>query len=217
MPRNNSSEPPPVMTWGKALPVLAVSGVFDALKFMFELFWFFAPALIGVGSAVAIGGTAGKLIGVLGAGSAVVASPVLEIFGLVMAMAVAFLGWLLVGFWILAKNRRIFKVSVTGSLWLMSSLGIGLVPFVGAIPAMTITIYRLYRRQIKVERAAFKRWEQETAAAREQEQQQRALQVQQAQQMQAAQMEAANDAQYEMQAANDEQYSDVPEEEQLAA
>jgi len=160
---------PPVMTWGKALPVLAVSGVFDALKFMFQQFWFFGPALIGTGLGAFIGSYAGSAVGstlgtLAGGAAAYFASPVLIIFGAVMAMAVAFAGWLVIGLGLVMTNPRIFKAGATGGLWFAGSLGLGVTPLLGSIPFMTGTLVKLYATQIKHEKAEYKKWERERSA-----------------------------------------------------
>ena len=57
------------MTWGKALPLLIVAGIFDVIRIFFEWFVFFGPALgavactAGVNSVVGttVAATAGKL------------------------------------------------------------------------------------------------------------------------------------------------------------
>ena len=43
----------------------------------------------------------------------------------------------------------------------VGSFGVCEVPFVGAIPAFSISLYLLYRRQIKIEKAALKAWKKE--------------------------------------------------------
>ena len=41
MPQNrNNTEPPPVMTWGKAIPALVIAVIFDVARIFFEFFWF---------------------------------------------------------------------------------------------------------------------------------------------------------------------------------
>ena len=104
------------MTWTKALPVLAVCLIFDVVRFLFEQFWFFGPALAGVYCTVESTGVVTKLTaGVLGGKTAVAfcaaasgvlgyfGAPAIETFGVVMAIAVGFLGWLAVG---LARRYR---------------------------------------------------------------------------------------------------------------
>ena len=102
------------MTWGKAMPVLIVAGVFDLIRIFFEQFWFFGPALAGWYCttklaiyitqilAAAVCGSSATLVGFFG-------SEAIEAFGAIMAMAVGLLGWLTVGLMILLTNARIFK------------------------------------------------------------------------------------------------------------
>lgn len=173
MPQN-SNTPPPVMTWAKALPVLIVAGVFDTLRAFFELFWFFGPALAAVACTAAgstyvgtvVAGvactTAAAVAGFFGAGA-------IEVFGIVMSMALGFLGFLVLGLWVTLSNARIFKANTTGMIWLMGSLGVSLVPFIGAIPSFTLSLIKLYRVQIRVEKLAFKQFQASQAAAQLQE------------------------------------------------
>ena len=204
-PLRRGEGPPPVMTWGKALPVIIVAGITDALKLMCEWLIFFGPALAGLYCTVKTGGSALAGAACTAAGGVVsfFGAAVIGPFGLIMAMAVAFIGWLIVGFWILATNRRIFKANAAGSLWFMGSLALGLVPFLDTLPFLTGTLIKLYRTQIKVEKAAYKKWEKETAEARQREQQ-RAMHAAQIQQAQTAQAEQQEEMQYEEQAANNE-------------
>jgi len=197
-----------VMTWGKAVPVLSVSVIFDALRIFFEWFVLFGPALgavvctAGVNSAIgtSVSGVGGKIVtagctavaGVLGFFGA---GPI-EAFGIVMAMAVGFLGWLVVGGILLGTNSRIFKEN---ALWFIGSLLVSEIPFVGSIPAITISVWRMYGRQIKMEKAALAKWKKEGAAAQLQERNQQIAQAQmmkirdaQVQQAQFEEQEAAN-------------------------
>ena len=157
MPRSRNSAGAP-MTWARALPILAVAFVFDALKFLFNQFWFFGPALAAlyctskvsdvVGTTIAGGLCSGlaAMTGLLSAGA-------LEVFGVVMAMATALAGWLIIGLWIVMTNRALFKANATGSLWFSASLLVGEIPIVGTVPAMTVALWKLYRTQIKKEQA----------------------------------------------------------------
>lgn len=170
MPQTPPSEPP-VMTWSDALPKLVVSGVSDALKFMFQQFWFFGPALLGTGTAAfigqylgsAAGGVTGSLVGIA---AGYFALPVFAVFGSIMAMAVGLIGWLALGLWVAMTNARIFKANASGGLWFAGSLAGGIVPFVGTIPFMTATLVKLYATQIRVEKQAHEKWRKEQGAAR---------------------------------------------------
>lgn len=212
MPRNrNKSEPPPVMTWAKATPILVVAVIFDALRLMFTFFWFFGPAITAVLCTVAVSGTVGATIGgvacsTFAAVGGFVAAPAITAFGVVMAMATGFAGWGVVGGWLMMTNARIFKEN---ALLFVASLAICEIPFIGSIPAISVAMWRMHHVQIKKEKAALKRYEEEQAAAqlKERQQQEAQFQYQAAQQAQFAKQEAANDAAY-AEAANDE----IPEE-----
>lgn len=165
-PRTRSSDPgpePPVMTWMKATPTLAVTSVFDSLRFMFEWFWVFGAALggtvVGVWLSNWLPSSAATLVGGGVAGvTGFFAGAALEAFGVVMAMAVGFLGWLTMGILLLITNHRIFKANATAGLWMLASLMVAETPFIGSIPSLTLTTWRLHHTQIKKEKAAHKAW-----------------------------------------------------------
>jgi hypothetical protein len=221
MPQKRSNQPPEVMTWGKATPVLVIAVLFDALRLLFEWFWFFGPALaaiactLGVNSffGISIAGVVGKVVaagctvaaGVVGVASLEVSAT----FGTVMAMAVGFMGWLTVGIILLATNARIFKENL---LWFVGALLISEVPIVGSIPAITIAVWRMYSQQIKTEKAALAKWKKGNAQAQLQERNQQAAQIMQIQAIQQAQFE-------QEQAANAEQFAEeeIPDEAQEVA
>ncbi len=197
--RRNSNQPPKTMTWAKAVPVLVVCLIFDALRFMFEQFWLFAPLFIGVGtSALVGGGTAGHVAGtVVGGAAGIFGAGAIEVLGIVMAMAVGFLGWMTVGLMLVITDARIFKENAGNALWMLFSLGVSEVPLVGTVPVLTATTWKMYHAQIKKERKALKQYEKEQAAVREQEREIQARQVMQVMQMRAAEEEqAANDEDY---------------------
>jgi len=154
------------MTWPQALPVLIIAGIFDLLRMFFEQFWFFGPALAAVATNVAAdGGTFGKAAGVtVGFLAGTAGAPVIEMLGVVMAMAVGLMGFLALGIWILKTNARIFKVNASGSLWFVGGFGLSEIPFLGTIPAFSLVLWKLYRTQIRVEKAAFKKHMEEERA-----------------------------------------------------
>lgn len=201
------------MTWKKAAPVLVVAAIFDAVRLMFEMFWFFGPALAALYCTVKASSVVGGLGGLttflctLVAGAAGFAgAPMIEAFGVVMAMATGFMGWLVVGGWIVLTNARILKENAGNALWFGASLLISEVPIIGAVPAITVATWRLYHTQIKHDTAALQKYEEEQAAEqlKEQQQTEQMLQVQAAQR---SQQEAANDELYAQdQASNDEQF-----------
>lgn len=209
MPRNsqasNSAAPPAVMTWRKAMPVLILGGIFDALRFMFEMFWFFAPAIAAALCTIAVhsDNQIASVLGLIGCTSgataigAVAAAP-LELFGVIMAEVTGLAGWLIIGIILLSTNSRIFKENF---LWFAGSLLLSEIPIVGSVPAITLVLWRMYANQIKQEKAALRRYEAERA---EEERRQQALIAAQA--AQAAQ------------AANDEAYGEeIPEDAEEAA
>src|SRR3989344_7764252 len=182
MPRKTAkSEPPQVMTWGKATPIIVVSLVFDALRFMFTMFWFFGPALAALYCTSAVNDFLGTSVaGTVGNGVATVCTACAAVlgfssfaftatFGTIMAMAVGFAGWLVIGLIILMTNSRIFKENV---LWFGASLLISEVPFLNSIPAFTIIVWKMYGAQIKKEEAGMKKWKKENVDAQAQEKQQ---------------------------------------------
>lgn len=219
--RTNAGEPPPRMTWGKALPVLVISAVFDAVRFMFTWFIFFGPALAGLyctvkGSSTAIGDMVGTTVvgaacGIGAVATGVVGAGAIETFGIIMAMATGFAGWLAILIILLVFNTRIFKEN---TLWFGGSLLISEIPFINSLPTLTFTMWKMYHTQITIETANRKKWEKERA---QEERQKRERQtVQRSQQMWQAQLAQQQEQQ---KAANDEQYNneEISEEEREAA
>ncbi|MBI5405621.1 hypothetical protein HY972_01095 [Candidatus Kaiserbacteria bacterium] len=217
MARRKNSPEPPVMTWPKATPFLVLAAVFDALRFMFEWFIFFGPALAGVACTVSANNTAiGNAVGtavtesVCGGGAVAagfLGAGIIGPLGIVMAMVTGFAGWLAVGIALVMFNRRIFKEN---ALWFAASLLVSEVPFIGSVPAITLAVWKMHGTQIRVEKAAHKKWADEQAAQQLQERNQQAaelMQLQATQQAQIMQQEAANNAAY-AEAANDEE---IPE------
>lgn len=188
------SPPPKVMTWPLATPALAIAVVFDLGRLFFVMFWFFGPFLLGVYCKSMVGGAwvvSKVLVGGCAAGATyvgVVGYGVTAVFGTVMAMAVGFAGWLAVGGLLLATNARIFKEN---TMWFVGSLLFSEVPIIGAIPSITISVWKMYSNQIRIEKAAYKKWEQKQNASLQQEKQQ-----QMSEETARAQSAAADDAQY---------------------
>jgi hypothetical protein len=195
------------MTWGKAMPVLIVCVVFDAVRLFFEQFWFFGPALAmvactGAGGAIIEYVTAGWLgtkvaAALCGAGLVVaeylgVGVPI-EAFGVLMAMAVGLMGWLTVGLMLILSSARMFEENAGHALWFTASLVVSEIPIIGTIPALTIVVWRMYRVQIKKETAALRKYESEQATALAEErakQQRQAVEFIQSRALQQAQMAA---------------------------
>lgn len=208
--RSNSAQPPEMMTWGKAAPVLSLSVVFDALRFMCAQLWLFGPALAAAYCTMEGGAFLEKwTFGVLGTGTAGVAcsaasgalgyyaAPLIAMLGVVLAMAVGFLGWLTIGLILLMTNERVFKENSQNTLWLVVSLFIGEIPFVGSLPAFTATTWKIYHAQIKADKEAMKKYEKETAGTQLQERRERAAELMRARslQIQIAEANAADETQ----------------------
>ncbi len=175
MPQNrNNPEPPEVMTWMKASPVIAVALIFYLLRSICEMFWFFGPALAGVYCTVKATGIVTQLTnGILGGKTAAAfctgiagalgyfGAPVFEAMGSVMAIAVGLLGWLTVIFLLLIFNGRIFKENTNNLLWYGLSLLGAEIPIVGVIPTILGITIKMYHSQIKKDKAALKKWQEE--------------------------------------------------------
>ena len=161
------------MTWAKASPVLIIAIIFDAVRCFFEMFWFFGPALAGVGCTFGVNGwigttlvtVGGKLVAVGCAALAGVlgfyGSGAIEAFGVVMALATGLIGWLTVGLILIITNARIFKENEGHALWFIVSLAISEVPIVGSLPGLTVIAVKMYSTQIKKDKAALKKYQKE--------------------------------------------------------
>lgn len=220
--RNNLALPPrpPVMSWGRTALVLVIAILFDLLRAFFELFWFMGPALagflctLGVNDALGtnIAGIGGKLVatgcavgaGVLGT----IGIEVTTVFGTVMAMAVGLLGWLVVLFILVIINARIFKTLATSWIWSAFGLAGSILPIVGAVPFITLSVIRLYYAQIKHDHAALKEWQKRTADIQ--------MKIVRAEQAFRYQEQQVVEAAAEEAATHDEEYG-IPEEARRAA
>lgn len=210
--KRNNPEPPPTMTWGKAVPVITVAGLLDLLRMFFEMFWFFGPALAAlactgiVNNAVNTSVTtlAGKAVATGCTAAAGVAGffgvEITETFGIIMADAVALLGFLILLLWVLMTNARLFKAD-GGMFWFVASFGLSEIPFIGTFPAFSVVLYMLYRRQIKADATALKRWKEEQAERQRLEREEQRAQILQLRNAQAAEdmQNAMNEDQYEAQ------------------
>jgi hypothetical protein len=239
--KRNNQGPPQVMTWSRATPVLTVAIIFDFVRLIFEWFWFFGPAFATIYCTAKVGGVfttwtagilgaktaalacSGAVLGVVAGATAItggISAEAITVFGIVMAMAVGLLGWLTVGIILFLSNERIFKEN---AMSFVISLMISETPIIGSLPAITISVWRMYHNQIKIEKAALKKWEKENADAQAQERNQQALQIRQIQNAQWAQIEeqeAANEELYaKEQAANENVYEEeeIPDEMRKAA
>ncbi|MDB5244826.1 MAG: hypothetical protein JWN18_696 [Parcubacteria group bacterium] len=162
------------MTWKKASPVLIAAVLIDLTKAFFEMFIFFGPALAGVVCTVVgsntmvgqvVGTTAvGAVCGITAVAVGVVAAAPIEAFGIVMAMSVGLAGFLGLLLWIFMKNPGLFKANAASFIWFAGSFALSEVPIAGALPAFSITLWRLYKKQIEVEKAVYKKYQAEQAA-----------------------------------------------------
>ena len=170
MPQKNSKPPIGRMTWGRAVPVLVICVIFDAVRMFFEMFWFFGPALAGAICTVKVSGAIGTTAGglVCGAGAAAVGyfgSPALITFGIIMAMTIGLVGWATVTLILAVTNPKIWASNIWGWAWSLFALGISEAPLLGTIPMLTITHWRLYIGQIRKDGAALKQYQKEQAQA----------------------------------------------------
>lgn len=194
-----NTQPPPVMTWPKASPVLIIAVIFDALRIMFEQFWFFGPALAAAYCTAKVSGTVGTIGETLcsaGAGAAgYFGSPAIIAFGAVMAIAVGLFGWMTIGLMLIMTNSRIFKENEGQALWFVGSLLLSATPIIGTIPGFIGATGKMYHTQIKKDKENLAKYEKEQAAQKAQERNQNILEFQQAratQLEQAEQQEAEN-------------------------
>ena len=184
MIQNKSSAPPQTMTWSKASPVLVVAVIVDLARAFFEMFWFFGPAIAAMGCTgvvnnfigTSVASVVGKVVAVTCTGAAGAAgffgSEVTIVFGTIMAIAVGLMGFIVLGILILTTNARLFRVNMTGSLWFLGGLAISEIPFIGTFPAFSVILWKLYRKQIKIEGTALKKYQAEQAALIQQEREQ---------------------------------------------
>jgi uncharacterized membrane protein len=170
MPERSPDTPLEAMTWGRALPVLALCLLFDALRFMCEQLWFFGPAIASIYCTAKVSGSvgtslAGLLCGTGGIAAGYFGAPLIVPLGVVLAMAVGLFGWLVIGAWLTFANKRIFKEN---SLWFAGSLLLSETPLIGALPALTGIVGKMYRTQIQkeaAELAAYKKRREEATLA----------------------------------------------------
>jgi hypothetical protein len=182
------------MTWMKAIPVLSICVVFDALRFVFEQFWFFGPALTAAYCTSKVSDVIGTAVGglVCGAGATAagyLGAPVFEVLGVVMAIAVGLLGWMSAGLVLIITNARIFKENEGHTLLFMLSLLISETPIIGSLPGLTGATVKMYHTQIKKDKENMKKYEKETAVIRLQERNQQNAYLMQAR---SAQLEQAD-------------------------
>lgn len=224
--RADAEQPPQTMTWAKASPVFVVSVLFDALRLMCQQLWFFGPALAALyctsegGAALSswtFGALGTKTAGfACSVGATVIGAyglPVIEVMGIILAIAVGLIGWMTIGLMLITSNRRIFKENAGNSLWFIGSLLISEVPFVGTIPALTGTLFKMYSVQIRTEKAALTAYHQRQETLKVQERQMQAAQLMQMRAAQARSEQDSAQAQMALEAeAIDEASDEIPEE-----
>ncbi len=191
MPQKKNNPKPAAMTWKSASLVLVICVVFDAFRLMFQMFWFFGPALTALYCTSTASGWVGSLGGLTATACAAGAAALgfygfalSATFGTVMAMAVGLLGWLTVALILLITNARIFKEN---AIWFGAGLLVSEMPIIGSIPALTLIVWKMYGTQIKTEKAEMKKYEKERAGAERQERQQQAAELMQMRATQLAQ------------------------------
>ena len=227
-----SAPPPPVMTVPKAMPVLALVLVFYALRFIFEQFWFFGPAIAAAYCTAKVSDTVGTAIGatLCSAGAGAVGyfgSGPIAAFGTVMAMAVGFLGSLTIWLIIALTNHRILKER-SGVVKFVASGAVSEIPIIGSLPVFEVTILLMYLFQIAKEKMALKKWKAEQKQLQLQErnqkiikfQQERATQLEQAEQQEVENNEISEQKQIEQQESENKETNkeeEIPEDVRMAA
>ncbi len=210
MPQSrNRPKPPPAMTWGRAIPILVLCVIFDALRFFFNMFWFFGPAMAALVCTVAgsntsvgqfVGTTATAAVCSTAAGVAGFFGAVpIEAFGVIMAMAVGLIGWLTIFLIQLMNNVGIFRANFSMIIRFGLSLLLSEIPIVSALPSLTIINVTMFNIQIKKGREAEQKWEEEHATEQSGERREQAGQLMQARAAKQARLEgqkAANSASY---------------------
>ena len=160
---NELGPEPPVMTWGRAVPILGICVVFDLLKLFCNFLWFFGPLLAAASVYGPLANYLGSwlasmLAGLTGVAAGVSAGFIFEALGAALAMFVALIGWLTVAILLAMANPRIFDVRLGHWLWVLIGWAFSEVPFLDAAPTMTGTVGGMYYRQIKHEKAAHGAW-----------------------------------------------------------
>lgn len=131
--------------------------IFDLLRLASEQFWLFGPALAALYCqqklSPVLGETLSASVCATGATYAGMnATPLFMLFGTVLGIAVGILGWLTVASIIFFTNERLVKESISNVFWIAGSLLVTETPIVGSLPALSVTVYKLYSAQIKKEK-----------------------------------------------------------------
>lgn len=166
--KRNNQGPPEVMTWVRASPVLIFCVIFDSLRFFFNMFWFFGPALAALYCTVkvsdAVGSLGGIVAGACTAGAATasgLAFGAIEMFGVIMAMAVGLIGWLTVFLIQIINNAGIFKENFAMIIRILLGLLLSEIPIINALPSLTILNTTMFHIQIKKGKEELQKWKEE--------------------------------------------------------
>ncbi len=218
-------KPPEPMTWSRAMPILVTALIFDALRFLFTMFWFFGPALAALYCTSSVNGALGTTVGgvagkIVAGGCSVTAgvagyltAPALETFGIVMAMAVGLLGWMIIGLIFLLTNPRGLKENTGNILWFVASLLLSEIPFIDAVPTLSVTMAKLYYSQIRKEKADWASYQEASAAEEQALRNQRVAAFFELQQAQAQEQENRDLAQEEIDRETQDSQEEEPSEE----
>ncbi|PIR83200.1 hypothetical protein COU19_01655 [Candidatus Kaiserbacteria bacterium CG10_big_fil_rev_8_21_14_0_10_56_12] len=188
------------MTVWRAAPLLVGCIALDAVRAFFVGLWIFAPALGAFWCTSAVNGALGTSVagdavgkevfvgcstaaGVAGGATSEFLAP----FGAFLAIIAGIFGWLAVGFFVALFYRRTIRAQRGRHLWLFAGLVLTEVPFLDIIPGITVVMWRMIKRQIKVEKKALREWEKVRAATRARERQEQIAAMSEARARQQAQ------------------------------
>jgi hypothetical protein len=212
IPGRKRAAPPaavkPRMTNTKAAILLGLAVIFDVLKFMCTQLWFFGPALIGTAVAAATGSKAvGALAGALGIGAQVFPAIGIGIavLGLILAITVGFLGWLILIITMAAFGIRFFDGHNRAFLRIFVGFLVSELPLIDALPSFTFSIWSIVRGEYKADKIARKEAAAKQAVVLRQEQRIDSMKQKQILALQAAQA-AQEEADAEKQRALQEEY-----------
>lgn len=186
-------EPVAKMTGGKVTLLVSFALLFDALKFMCTQLWFFGPALIALAGSVAVGGGwFGAAVGtIIGAGAAATVGAAIEAVGIILALVVGLVGWIILFTLMIAMGIQPFgeKHFITTLFGFLVSE----IPFIDAVPSFTISMWRIVQGERKADREARKKWETENAALIKRRQREALLAQKQLAALQAGEEQAAQE------------------------
>jgi hypothetical protein len=189
----------------KATILMSLALVFDVLKFMATQLWIFGPALVGGAAGVAVasqyGALAGKAAGLItGAASGAaelipgVAAGV-ELIGVILALAIGLLGWLILITVMASFRIRFFKGESRNFLRLFVGFLVSEIPLIDALPSFTVSTWLIIRGEYKAQKEAKAKYDAEYGAFLKQQQRTQNIEQKQLLQLQAAQIQAEQDEQ----------------------